>query len=221
MERVVPADILRLLETVGESVWQRNLVTNEITVTVGIWTALGYPAADVPKTLDQAIAMFHPDDRQRILTEVESYLSGTTDGYRAQARVRAANGEWRWLRITGGVITRDASGNAVLLGGLLSDISEEIAEQTSKVAAETRLARLTKREQDILDGMLRGLTSKEIGAALQLSSRTVESYRARIMEKLEVRTIPALVHLCGQGRWTRKDPTEAVGAPAEFDGALR
>jgi DNA-binding CsgD family transcriptional regulator len=210
MERVVPADVLRLLETVGESVWQRNLVTNEIAITIGVWTALGYEPADVPTTLDQAIAMFHPDDGQRILVELETYLSGSGKGYRTQGRVRAANGEWRWLRITGGVITRDPSGKAVLLGGLLSDISQEIAEQSSKAAAEGRLARLTKREQDVLEGMLGGLTSKEIGAALNLSSRTVESYRARVMEKLQVRTIAALVQLCGQADWRRQNRPSGV-----------
>jgi len=221
MERVVPADVLRLLETVGESVWQRSLVTNEITVTIGVWTALGYAAADVPKTLNEALAMFHPDDGQRIMAELEGYLSGKTEGYRAQGRVRAADGEWRWLRITGGVITRDASSNAVLIGGLLSDISEEIAEQSSKIAAETRLARLTRREQDVLEGMLRGLTSKEIGAALRLSSRTVESYRARVMEKLQVRTIPALVQLCGQAGWRRQDGSSGTvfGSP-KLKGAI-
>jgi len=69
--------------------------------------------------------------------------------------------------------------------------------------------------------MLRGLTSKEIGAALRLSSRTVESYRARVMEKLQVRTIPALVQLCGQAGWRRQDGSSGTvfGSP-KLKGAI-
>lgn len=51
---------------------------------------------------------------------------------------------------------------------------------------------LTQREQDILQMLNEGLSAKEIGRSLHVSSRTVDSHRQRIMAKLKVRSVAAL-----------------------------
>jgi two-component system, LuxR family, response regulator FixJ len=55
--------------------------------------------------------------------------------------------------------------------------------------AKVRLACLTGREQDVLDGLLAGLPNKTIAYDLGISPRTVEIYRANMMEKLRVRSL--------------------------------
>ena len=61
-----------------------------------------------------------------------------------------------------------------------------------------RFERLTAREQEIVDFILAHpgeVTSKEIGRILGISPRTVDHHRARILEKLEVRSVVELVDL--------------------------
>jgi len=58
-----------------------------------------------------------------------------------------------------------------------------------------QLSRLTEREREIMDLMLAGHTNKAIGLRLSISHRTVESHRSRVMEKMEVRNLAALIHL--------------------------
>jgi PAS domain S-box-containing protein len=210
MEHITPADVLKLLETVGESIWKRSLVTDEITVTEGIWTALGYPAAEIPRTLQEALPLFHPDDVDRILAELDKYLSGKVDDYRSQARVRASDGQWRWLRIVGGTISRGESGEPVSLGGVLTDITQEVRVQKSRALARERLAHLTVREQDVLAGLLQGLSSRQIADALGISVRTVESYRAKLLDKLKVRSVTLVVQLCAEAGWSRTFPPTAA-----------
>lgn len=55
--------------------------------------------------------------------------------------------------------------------------------------AEVRLAALTPRERDVLDGLARGLPNKTIAFDLGISARTVEVHRANLMAKLEVRSL--------------------------------
>lgn len=55
-----------------------------------------------------------------------------------------------------------------------------------------RYAQLSERECEVLGLIVEGLTNKEIGRALTLSPRTVESHRARVFAKLEA---PSLAHL--------------------------
>lgn len=57
------------------------------------------------------------------------------------------------------------------------------------------IAALSAREQQVIRLVVRGLTSAAIGERLHLSPKTVESYRSRLMAKLEVNDLPALVRL--------------------------
>jgi RNA polymerase sigma factor (sigma-70 family) len=56
-----------------------------------------------------------------------------------------------------------------------------------------KIGRLTAREREVLELAAQGLHAKEIAAALQISPRTVEVHKTRIMEKLEVRNVAELV----------------------------
>lgn len=55
-----------------------------------------------------------------------------------------------------------------------------------------RLGLLTPRERDVLLGVARGQTNKEIASEHGLSVRTVESYRESLMQKLGIRTVAGL-----------------------------
>jgi two-component system, LuxR family, response regulator FixJ len=55
--------------------------------------------------------------------------------------------------------------------------------------ARVRLASLTGRERDVLDGLVAGYPNKTIAYDLGISPRTVEIYRANMMEKLRVRSL--------------------------------
>jgi two-component system, LuxR family, response regulator FixJ len=58
-----------------------------------------------------------------------------------------------------------------------------------------RLNSLTPREWEVLFPMVRGCSNMEIAKALELSPRTVEVYRARIMQKTGVTTLAELIRL--------------------------
>lgn len=63
---------------------------------------------------------------------------------------------------------------------------------------KARFARLTSREQEVARFMIEhpsNTASKEIGRALDISPRTVDHHRARILEKMEIKSVIELVEL--------------------------
>ena len=59
--------------------------------------------------------------------------------------------------------------------------------------SESPVSRLSKRERHILQLVVEGKSSSEIGSQLFLSPKTVETYRSRIMHKLSINDVPGLV----------------------------
>jgi two-component system, LuxR family, response regulator FixJ len=57
------------------------------------------------------------------------------------------------------------------------------------IEAQICLASLTGRERDVLNGLVQGFPNKTIAYDLGISPRTVEIYRANMMEKLRVRSL--------------------------------
>ena len=65
--------------------------------------------------------------------------------------------------------------------------------QKSIETLAAQFARLTPRQVEIFDLVAAGYTSQAIAANLEISARTVESYRAQIMEKMQAESVAVLV----------------------------
>ncbi len=77
----------------------------------------------------------------------------------------------------------------------LEEIVQFILEQKDRrpSISEGNYDRLTRREQEVMRLVAQGLSSKEIGAKLFISPKTVENHRTKIMEKLEMDSLVDLV----------------------------
>ncbi|HEY1145728.1 MAG TPA: LuxR C-terminal-related transcriptional regulator, partial [Allosphingosinicella sp.] len=89
----------------------------------------------------------------------------------------------------------------VLLGsleralGLLKDRGEKA--QRKRVAQE-RIAALTAREREVLQGLMAGLANKMLARRLDISLRTVEMHRANMMDRLQVGSLAEALTLAVQ-----------------------
>ena len=91
-------------------------------------------------------------------------------------------GEAFWCHVTGRALHPDAPHAAGIW--CFEDLSAERPVQ----------AALTAREREVAANLMQGLTSKQIARLLQISHRTVEVHRARLMAKYQAHTTADLVH---------------------------
>jgi two-component system, LuxR family, response regulator FixJ len=75
-----------------------------------------------------------------------------------------------------------------------------LSAETLRLSAEVsetlrRLETVTAREREVLEGMVAGHPNKVIAHDLVISPRTVEIHRARVMEKMDARSLSALVRM--------------------------
>ena len=132
--------------------------------------------------LSQSFQMLYPspEEYERLGAHMAPILN--TKGLYADSRImKRANGETFWCHVSGRALDRQdphASG--------IWSFEDLSAQRPVK-------AELTAREREVAARLLEGMTSKEIGRALDISHRTVEIYRARLMRKYSASTAADLV----------------------------
>jgi len=133
--------------------------------------------------LGQTFQMLYPsaDEYERLGARMAPILNAK--GFYADNRImKRASGEMFWCHVSGRALNREAPHASGIWS--FEDLSSQRAMK----------AELTGREREVAARLLEGLTSKEIGKALEISHRTVEIYRARLMRKYGASTAADLVH---------------------------
>jgi DNA-binding NarL/FixJ family response regulator len=110
--------------------------------------------------------------RQALLAGARGYLLKESAGREVEKAVRAV-----------------AEGRRFLGAG----IGDKIAAEFPYAPKRTDLDFLTPRERDVLRLVVEGRSSAEAAAILGLSPRSVDTYRARLMDKLKIDDLPSLV----------------------------
>ena len=80
-----------------------------------------------------------------------------------------------------------------IVARMLEQASHRATKFQAQRSHEAMLARLTAREQQVLERIVAGRLNKQIADDLGISIKTVEAHRANIMEKLEVTTVADLM----------------------------
>lgn len=86
----------------------------------------------------------------------------------------------------------------VLLRSVRSALRQQEGEtkrHTERKKIEDRLAALSSRERDVLGGLVAGRANKQIAFDLDISPRTVEIYRANLMNKMQAGSLSDLVRM--------------------------
>ena len=77
----------------------------------------------------------------------------------------------------------------------LNQLDQDQRRQAERNEIERRLAALSNRERDVLEGLVSGHANKQIAYDLGISPRTIEIYRANLMTKMQAASLSDLVRM--------------------------
>ncbi len=139
--------------------------------------------AEREQLIGQSFEVLYPSAEEYQRTGERILASLGRDGRYADDRVmKRVGGELFWCHVSGR--TLDAADPHAAGIWTFEDLS---ARRVLKVD-------FTPREREIAALLIEGATSKQIGKKLEISPRTVDVYRARLMRKVGAATTPDLVH---------------------------
>jgi PAS domain S-box-containing protein len=124
-----------------------DIATDEIVLSDGYQTALGYPITPHMKTGDVWLSHLHPDDRDDVFKDYHRMLVSTETEWKYSYRFLRADGSIANL-LSSRIILRNADGVAYRMIGSMQDISKQ------KVLEEKLAHEIKLKEQQIADAML-------------------------------------------------------------------
>ena len=86
----------------------------------------------------------------------------------------------------------------IMLGAIRRALTQQTGSETARAERQAimdRMAALSAREREVVDGLVAGKANKAIAFDLSISARTVEVYRANAMMKMQAKTLSDLVRM--------------------------
>jgi PAS domain S-box-containing protein len=142
---------------------------------------LGYEPGETEFDHDSYYRQIHPDDRDRVLRELQDFYRSKRTEVQMQYRIRRKDGTYLWV-VSSGVLERDTDGTPLTLSGATVDVThlktvEEGLKQTDRVLAGFALA-----SQALLSEQV---TDRTFVHALELIAGAGSIDRVRVLENIK------------------------------------
>lgn len=106
------------------------------------FTMLGYDPDEGFADRERWVERLHPDDKQAVVQRIQAVLDGHDLPYAYEARLRHADGSYRWVSVEGRVLARDKSGRTSRLMGVRTDITQRKLSEVALSESEERYRQL-------------------------------------------------------------------------------
>ncbi|CEG58570.1 diguanylate cyclase domain-containing protein [Legionella fallonii] len=142
---------------------------------------LGYQDDEIKNEQYEFESRIHPDDKEKVLKNLNNHFTQDTDEYVCEARFRCKNGSYKWILERGQVVSRAPDGTVLRAIGTHTDISE-FKEN------ESNLKHLA--EHDSLTGLInRSLFEDRVEQAILLAKRQKSSLAVLFVDVDEFKQI--------------------------------
>lgn len=113
----------KALEDTGYGVWEWTIKNNKVNFSRRWKTALGYEAQEIGSDISEWEKLVHPDDREKIFTEIAALVRGRAKSGSCEYRILCKDGSYRWVLDMARVVSKD--GKPLRLIAMQTDITRQ------------------------------------------------------------------------------------------------
>ena len=158
---------LRLaLEATADGLWEIDLEHGTFYFSPTYYTMLGYEPGDFPAGTNAWEDLLHPDDCEGAVAELGRIYGGLSP-FTVEFRMRAKDGQWRWILSRGSIVKRDSDGAPARILGTHVDV-------TALKATEEELERHRLHLEDLVQERTRDLQAANRAKSEFLASMSHE-----------------------------------------------
>ncbi|WP_320042136.1 PAS domain S-box protein [uncultured Desulfobacter sp.] len=144
--RMNEARLQLTLKVANIGIWDWDIANDIWYASPIYYTMLGYKPIFGRSDREIWIKRIHPEDREMVRNKINSILNFKTNEYSYEARMKHADGSFRWHYVTGYVLERDKDDKPVHLIGLRIDITERKKAEAEKEKLQAQLIQAQKME---------------------------------------------------------------------------
>src|SRR5690606_29380200 len=104
--------------------WDEWIQTGEVHYNENWFTMLGYEPGELKESTETWYKLIHPNDQHGAQAEFKRHINRETPTYKAEYRMRAKDGSWRWIQDIGRITEWADNGVALRAIGVHIDIDQ-------------------------------------------------------------------------------------------------
>ncbi len=126
--------------------WDWDIETGEVRRNARWAEMLGYTLKEIEYSVKQWTDLHHPEDSAAAWKSIQDHLDGKTPAHRIEYRMRAKDGQYKWILDQAKVVKRDPQGKPLRMCGTHTDVTEKKREEKEREELQAQLAQAQKME---------------------------------------------------------------------------
>jgi PAS domain S-box-containing protein len=120
---VLDCDSKLVIWGTNAAIWDWDYKTGVVKFSAKKAEMLGYKPIELNPDVFAFTSMIHPDDHQFAMDNMSDLLSGKSQVYEVEYRIKAKNGTWKWFSDKGKIVERDENNGPSRIVGIVNDIT--------------------------------------------------------------------------------------------------
>ena len=138
-----------VIQATGVGLWEWDMIAEQVYFSAEWKRQLGYDADEISDNFDEWVRRLHPEDRERVLQAVTTYVAAPGDVYRQTFRLQHKDGSYRHI-LAQGALYCDATGLPIRMFGSHTDVTQAVTREEALRESEGRYRSLFENSQSVM-----------------------------------------------------------------------